>query len=127
MSTELSTQFQGTVPVQKMVIGFVAGFLAVLFFHQPVLYVLTALGLAKATTYAMQATAPFGVPQVLSYSFWGGIWGILFALIESRIPRGVRYWFYAFLFGQSSRRWLRGLSLRPSRANPLQPDGSRPA
>lgn len=119
MSTELSTQFQGTVPVQKMVIGFVAGFLAVLLFHQPVLYVLTALGLAKATTYAMQATAPFGVPQVLSYSFWGGIWGILFALIESRIPRGARYWFYAFLFGAIFPTLVAWFVVAPLKAQPV--------
>jgi hypothetical protein len=47
----------------------------------------------------MQSTAPFGVPQILSLSFWGGVWGVAFALVEGRIPRGAAYWFYAFLFG----------------------------
>jgi hypothetical protein len=99
MSAELTTKMQGTVSVQKIVIGFIAGFLAVLVFHQPVLYFLTYIGFAKAATYSMQATAPFGVPQVLSLSFWGGLWGIVFALVEGRIARGTIYWIYAFLFG----------------------------
>jgi hypothetical protein len=99
MSAELTTRMQGTVSVQKLVIGFIAGFLAVLIFHQPALALLTALGISKAATYSMQATAPFGVPQVLSLSFWGGVWGIVFALVEGRFPRGAVYWIVAFLFG----------------------------
>ena len=27
-----------------------------------------------------------GLPQILSDAFWGGLWGVLFALIVSRIP-----------------------------------------
>jgi len=99
MSAELTTKMQGTFSVQKLVIGFIAGFLAVLVFHQPVLYFLTSIGFAQAATYSMQATAPFGVPQVISLSFWGGIWGIAFALVEGRFPRGAAYWVLAFLFG----------------------------
>ena len=99
MSAELTSRMQGTVSIQKLVIGFIAGFLAVLIFHQPVLSLLTAAGFAEAATYSMQATAPFGVPQVLSYSFWGGVWGIVFALVEHRFPRGTAYWVVAFLFG----------------------------
>jgi hypothetical protein len=83
----------------KLIVGFVAGFIAVLLFHQPVLALLTHLGVAKAATYSLAATGPFGVPQVFSLSFWGGVWGVVFATIEHRIPQGKRYWVYAFLFG----------------------------
>ena len=83
----------------KLVLGFAAGFLAVMIFHQPALWLLTQLGVAKAGTYSFAATAPFGVPQVLSISFWGGVWGVLFAAIEHRLPRGGAYWAAAFLFG----------------------------
>lgn len=99
MSAELTTRMQSAVSVQKLVIGFIAGFLAVLIFHQPVLSFLTSVGFAKAATYSMHATAPLGVPQVLSLSFWGGLWGIVFALVEGRFPRGAAYWIVAFLFG----------------------------
>jgi hypothetical protein len=84
---------------RKLIVGFVAGFAAVLLFHQPVLAVLTHLGFAKAATYSLTATAPLGVPQVMSLSFWGGVWGVVYAAIEHRFPRGARYWVCAFVFG----------------------------
>lgn len=47
----------------------------------------------------MAATQPLGVPAVFSLAFWGGVWGILFALIHDGFPRGGGYWVTAFLFG----------------------------
>jgi hypothetical protein len=82
-----------------VIAGFAAGFLAVLLFHQPVLWLLGQLGLTQAMPYAWRPTAPLGIPQVISIAFWGGVWGILLAAIEPRFPRGGRYWLYAFLFG----------------------------
>ncbi len=83
----------------RVLFGFVAGFLATLIFHQLTLTVLWNVGLAPFAPYSMAATQPFGVPAVLSLAFWGGIWGILFALIESAFPRRAGYWLLAFLFG----------------------------
>jgi hypothetical protein len=98
-----TTRMFGTVralsPGQKLLLGFLAGFIATLLFHQPALALLNELGIAKGNLYSMRATAPLGVPQVISLAFWGGIWGIVFAAIEHRFPRGARYWAYAFLFG----------------------------
>src|SRR5687768_29560 len=84
---------------RKLIFGFLAGAGAVLLFHQPVLAVLTHIGFAKAATYSLTATAPLGVPQVISLSFWGGVWGVIYAAIEHRFPRGGRYWLCAFAFG----------------------------
>ena len=83
----------------KLLLGFIAGFLATLLFHQPVLALLTQMGVAKANVYAMTATAPLGVPQVISLAFWGGVWGMVFAAIEGHFPRGAAYWVCALLFG----------------------------
>ena len=69
MSGQLTANIPHTVSIHKVVIGFIAGFLAVLVFHQPVLALLSSLGLAKATLYAMDPTAPFGVPRVISIAF----------------------------------------------------------
>jgi hypothetical protein len=33
----------------------------------------------------MQATEPFGVPQLWSLTFWGGVWGVLFAALLRRL------------------------------------------
>jgi hypothetical protein len=86
-------------PAQKLLLGFLAGFVATLLFHQPVLALLNELGIAKGTIYSLRATAPLGVPQVISLAFWGGVWGIVFAAIDHRFPRGALYWICAFLFG----------------------------
>ena len=88
-----------SVSASKLVFGFIAGFVAVLLFHQPVLAVLTNVGFVKANTYSLAATAPLGVPQVISISFWGGVWGVVYAAVEHRFPRGAAYWLAAFAFG----------------------------
>ena len=84
---------------KKLLAGFVAGFLAVLLFHQTALLLLSHVGFIHASVYSMHPTAPLGVPKVLSLAFWGGVWGVLFALIENRLPGGVLYWVLAILFG----------------------------
>lgn len=83
----------------NLILGFIAGFVAVLLFHQPVLAVLSQIGVAKAGVYSLTPTAPLGVPQVISLAFWGGVWGVLFAAVEQRFPRGPAYWIIAFAFG----------------------------
>lgn len=99
MTPRFAASTGAAVSARKLVIGFVAGFIAVLLFHQPALALLTELGVAKATTYAFNPTRPFGVPQVISIAFWGGVWGVAYAAVEHRFPRGAAYWLCAFLFG----------------------------
>lgn len=83
---------------KRLLFGFIAGFFATLVFHQLTLAVLWIVGLAPFGPFSMTATQPFGIPAVFSLAFWGGIWGILFALIEGGFPRR-GYWWWAFLFG----------------------------
>jgi hypothetical protein len=78
--------------------GFVAGALAVLVFHQGALGMLHAMGFTPRAAYPMQATAPFGIPQVLSLAFWGGAWGVLLALVMRRLD-GPPLVFGSILFG----------------------------
>jgi hypothetical protein len=79
--------------------GFVAGFLATLVFHQLVLAILRAVGLAPFGPFNINSTHPFGIPAFLSLSLWGGLWGVFFAFGARAFPRGVFYWAMAFLFG----------------------------
>ena len=119
MPAELTARAPQAVSAHKVVIGFIAGFLAVLVFHQPVLAVLVSMGISKATVYSTQATAPLGVPQILSIAFWGGAWGVLFALIETRLPRGAAYWISAFLFGAIFPTLVAWFAVAPLKGQPV--------
>jgi hypothetical protein len=83
----------------RLLFGFIAGFLSTLIFHQLALGLLWSAGVAPSAPFSMAATQPFGVPAVFSLAFWGGVWGILFALSERRFARRGGYWLAAFLFG----------------------------
>ncbi|MEJ2690323.1 MAG: hypothetical protein P8130_10320 [Deltaproteobacteria bacterium] len=83
----------------RLLSGFIAGFLATLIFHQLTLTLLWAIKVAPFAPFPMAPTKPFGVPAVFSLAFWGGIWGILFALIDRFFPARFGYWLTAFLFG----------------------------
>jgi hypothetical protein len=41
----------------------------------------------------------FGLPRVVNLSFWGGVWGVLWALISPVVPRGILYYVIATIFG----------------------------
>lgn len=83
----------------RLIFGFIAGFLSTLVFHQFTLAFLYYAGIAQAGPFSMSATSPFGVPAVISLSFWGGMWGIIYAMLDKRFPGDFRYWIIAFLFG----------------------------
>ncbi|HVG24294.1 MAG TPA: hypothetical protein VND45_09095 [Thermoanaerobaculia bacterium] len=77
---------------------FVAGTLAVPLGHQPALWLLNVIGFIHRPVFSMTPTKPFLVPQVISLSFWGGVWGILLGLVLAR-ARGARFWWIAAIFG----------------------------
>src|SRR4029077_17162819 len=58
--------------------GFLAGAGGVLIFHQGTILLMNAFELTGRTPYSMRPTEPFGVPQIWSLTFWGGVWDALF-------------------------------------------------
>jgi hypothetical protein len=86
-------------PSKRRLFGFIAGFVSTLTFHQLTLAAVWKLGLAPFAPFSLAATAPFGVPAVISLAFWGGLWGVLLAWVEHRFPPPPHYWTVAFLFG----------------------------
>src|SRR5436305_11583185 len=88
------------ISVTRLALGFVAGFLATLTFHQIGIWVLHAVGYVPFAAWATAPKPPFGVPSVISLSFCGGVWRIIFVLIEPwlrRSPGG--YWVGATVVG----------------------------
>ncbi len=72
--------------IVTVALGFAAGFAAVLLFHQPLIGVFRTVGLGGNPPYALAPVPPFGVPRVVSLAFWGGVWGIVFALLRPWLP-----------------------------------------
>jgi hypothetical protein len=80
-------------------VAFIAGFFAVLIFHQLVLWALTAAGITQGAPYSIRPVGPFAVPRVLSAAFWGGVWGIVFYFFSRRWRFDSAYWLKALAFG----------------------------
>ncbi|MDB5594355.1 MAG: hypothetical protein JWM36_1316 [Hyphomicrobiales bacterium] len=104
--------------MEFVIFGFVAGFLAVPVFHQ-----LAQLGLyvtipGRNFPWNMRPNA-LGVPALINLAFWGGVWGIVFALIQTRFPRGVLYFVLALLFGAILPTAFGWYVLAPWRGQPV--------
>lgn len=76
------------VTVKSMVLGFIAAAIAVLTAHELISYILLQAGIFPREPWSMKPAAVTGVPQIISDMFWGGFWGVLFALIYPFIPGG---------------------------------------
>jgi len=84
--------------MKRAFLGFIAGFVSTLVFHQAVLFLLYMAGIAPNPAWPMRPVPPFGVPSVISLAFWGGVWGaILIPIIDRR--RGGSYYALAIVLG----------------------------
>lgn len=101
---------------------FVAGALAVPLFHQLVLALLNAAGWIARKPFAMAPTEPFGIPQVVSLSFWGGVWGVILALVLRRIRSPRAFWLAALVFGAVAPTLVAGLVVAPLKGQPAGGD-----
>lgn len=103
---------------RKYLLGFIAGFLATLVFHQLALSALWQLGIAPFAPFSLRPTWPLGVPVVLSLAFWGGVWGIIFVMVHRKFPRG-SYWWAALLFGALAPSLVALLVVIPLKGGPI--------
>ena len=58
---------------RDLVFGFIAGALAVVAFHQVMVFVLSNVGMIQSQVYSMRGVPPYGVPTILNQMFWGGL------------------------------------------------------
>jgi hypothetical protein len=107
-----------TTTSRWLLTGFVAGALAVLVFHQGTLAMLHAIGLTPRSPYGMQATAPFGIPQIWSTAFWGGVWGVILALALRRLD-GPRLVFASIVFGAVAPTLVAWFVVAPLKGQPM--------
>ena len=90
---------QGTLG--RIVLGFIAAAISVLIVHQGIVYVLGMYGMTRGVPWNM-APIKYGpvpwLPLLANTVFWGGLWGIVFALIYNWLPGGWS-WLKGLIFG----------------------------
>jgi len=69
---------------RRILLGFVAGFVATLVFHQIALWILHYFHYIDRTPWSMTPVKPWGVPAVISLAFWGGVWGAIMIAILAK-------------------------------------------
>jgi hypothetical protein len=82
----------------RLTLGFLAAAVSVLVAHEAIIFGLTQAGLTRGTPWGMQPIPPWGVPRLVNTMFWGGLWGVLFALGYDRWPGG-KAWLKGLIFG----------------------------
>jgi hypothetical protein len=85
--------------LRRTLLAFLAGFGATLLAHQPVLALLHGAGVVPRPAYNFSPVPPFGVPSVISLSFWGGVWGVIMIWALSRVRPGAAWWIASAVFG----------------------------
>lgn len=88
--------------IGRAAMGFIAGALSVFTVMTATWWALRTAGFLPANAPAFWSMepriAPFGVPRYLNLAFWGGIWGLVLALLLRGVT-GVSYWLAWFLAG----------------------------
>lgn len=110
------TQIRSSI---RFIFAFVAGFCSVLIFHQGMLSILHAAGVTPATPFPYAPTKPFGIPQIWSLAFWGGVWGLVFLLVSRGFPGGAGYWLLTVIFGALGPTLVAWLVVFPLKGLPM--------
>lgn len=64
-------------------LGFIAGAISLLTFHQGMVELFHLAG-AGAAAWSVRPVPPLGIPRVVDLSFWAGVWGLGFGLLMPR-------------------------------------------
>jgi hypothetical protein len=105
-----------------LVMAFIAGVVAVPVFHQLLLGLLHMAGIVPFAPFDWAPTKPFGVPSWISISFWGGVWGVVFALTVRRWFSGVAYWIASAVIGGVALTLVFMFVVVPLKSGGLPPD-----
>ena len=69
----------------RAVLGFISGAISVLVFHQGAWALLYLAGLMPPP-YPTVPIPPWGVPQIVDFCFWGGLYGAAYGLVVPKLP-----------------------------------------
>jgi hypothetical protein len=83
----------------RILIGLLAGFLSHLIFQGALGAGLYAAHMAPTLPWSLEPLPPFGVPRSLSFGFWAGLWGIVYALLEPWLTARLGRWTGGIVFG----------------------------
>lgn len=101
-----------------LIVGFISGALAVLVFHQGMVALLHAVDVIPRAPYSTEPTSPWGVPQIWSITFWGGVWGVLLAASLGRLDGG-RLIIAALVFGAVLPTLVAWFVVAPLKGQPM--------
>lgn len=76
--------------LKGMVLGFIAGAIATVTVHEIISFIFTMPSVWTGWGRQSWDMSPneFGVPNILSGAFWGGLWGALFPVVFGALPTG---------------------------------------
>ena len=120
--------------LQRVAVGFLCGVLAVIAFHQGMIFLLRETGLfgfPRTARVWNLGPNPWGVPILVNQCFWGGLYGAVFGALAGRVRIGtlplalltgaattlVGFFVIAAIRGTpiaggwQAMAWLRGLSI----------------
>jgi hypothetical protein len=112
--------------LKMLILGFAAGFLATLLFHQGLWYVFNLAGIIPPSrpAWPVDPIPPFSVPAVLSKAFWGGVWGLALTPVLVHLS-GATYWVAWMLVGAVALTLVAFFIVPPLRGEPMQAMGPR--
>jgi hypothetical protein len=96
-TTTTDDRVVGPITARTILLGFAAGVVSVLVFHQGTVWLLHMAGQVPNAPYGLRPIPPFGVPQIVNSCFWGGLWGIVIAVLLRRLR--VPDLLFGFVFG----------------------------
>jgi hypothetical protein len=109
--------------LSRVFFSFAAGFIATVVFHQAVLAILNWVGFAPFPPFPMNPTSPFGVPQLWSLAFWGGVWGIILATVLFHVLPKTNYWLTALIIGSLAPTLIFLFIVAPLKGLPIAAGG----
>jgi hypothetical protein len=119
MQTHILRSYPNRAALSRwLLVGALAGAASVVVFHQSAAALLHALQLTPRAAYSFSPTPPFGVPQLWSLAFWGGVWGIVLAAALARL-KGARLVVAATLFGAVAPTLVAWFVVAPLKGQPI--------